>query len=308
MAESAIDRASRALDLVPYILAHEGVSIDELAKEFNTTTVGITNDLNLLFVCGLPGYTPLELIDLSYEDGIVTIIDPQVLRAPRKFTPTEITSLLLALDLLNNAHLPNSQVSQLISGLRIRLSSLLKDRARNLIAMPLSYAAEIMTNLQFIQSAIKEGFGISCEYISATNDIKTTRQIIPLSIIAKDEHLYLSGYSIEKRENRTFRLDRISLLERISLADPSVNSEVLHELVQVRLKLKHSAINFAEAHSSIIDSEEIAADGRILVISISDPEWILREVMKYAGAISILGPSNLTKELSERAQKALSQY
>jgi proteasome accessory factor C len=78
MAESALNRAARALDLVPYITENPGVAIEDLADKFQVSSQQIVKDLELIFLCGLPGYTPYELIDLNFEDGVVTIIEPQL--------------------------------------------------------------------------------------------------------------------------------------------------------------------------------------------------------------------------------------
>ena len=103
MTESALDRTARALDLVPYLLEHQGISVAELAQVFGVSEKQINSDLILIHMCGLPGYTPLELIEMYYEDGYVTVSDPQSLNKPRKMNRTEITSLLVSLDLLKSA-------------------------------------------------------------------------------------------------------------------------------------------------------------------------------------------------------------
>ena len=102
MSESALDRTARALDLVPYLLEHQGISIAELAQVFGVSEKQINDDLILIHMCGLPGYTPLELIEMYYEDGYVTVSDPQSLKKPRSMTSSEITSLLVSLDLLKS--------------------------------------------------------------------------------------------------------------------------------------------------------------------------------------------------------------
>ena len=70
--ETGLARTARLLDLVPYLTTHQGIAISELAKTFNATVKEITDDLNTLWMCGLPGYTPLELIDLEFESGFVS--------------------------------------------------------------------------------------------------------------------------------------------------------------------------------------------------------------------------------------------
>ena len=95
MAESAAIRALRAMDLIPYILENPGISISNLSEKFSVSEKQIESDLQLIFLCGLPGYTPYELIDIVFEDGTVTIVDPQVLSRPRRFSKTELISICI---------------------------------------------------------------------------------------------------------------------------------------------------------------------------------------------------------------------
>ena len=53
--ESATSRLSRLLDMVPWLLAHQGVPLEEAAAEFGVSTDQLVADLELLFVCGTPG-------------------------------------------------------------------------------------------------------------------------------------------------------------------------------------------------------------------------------------------------------------
>ena len=121
MSESALDRTARALDLVPYLLEHQGISIAELAQVFGVSEKQINDDLILIHMCGLPGYTPLELIEMYYEDGYVTVSDPQSLKKPRSMTSSEITSLLVSLDLLKSVR--SDSISDEIEALKIKLKS-----------------------------------------------------------------------------------------------------------------------------------------------------------------------------------------
>ena len=68
-----LEQTARLLDLVPFLLSHQGISLNDLAKHFNIETEAMLDDLNTLWMCGLPGYTPLELIDLAFDSGYVTI-------------------------------------------------------------------------------------------------------------------------------------------------------------------------------------------------------------------------------------------
>jgi len=83
-------RTARLLDLVPYLHANQGISLDELAEDFGVSTSQIQSDLTTLWMCGLPGYTPLELMDLEFDSGFVTIRNAKTLSRPRTLC-TQIT-------------------------------------------------------------------------------------------------------------------------------------------------------------------------------------------------------------------------
>ena len=59
MAESAAARALRLIDLVPFLVSNPGVSVKETAAVFKVTVPELLKDLEILFMCGLPGYTAL---------------------------------------------------------------------------------------------------------------------------------------------------------------------------------------------------------------------------------------------------------
>ena len=73
MSETATDRLARMLALVPYISRRPGVAIGELATEFGVSAEQVGADLDLLMVCGLPGYYPDDLIDVVLDDDGGTV-------------------------------------------------------------------------------------------------------------------------------------------------------------------------------------------------------------------------------------------
>ena len=118
MSDTAAVRALRTMDLIPYILEHPGISINQLSKIFNVAEKEIEKDLQLAFMCGLPGYTPYELIDLTYEEGVVSIIDPQVLNKPRNFSNNERVVIALGLEILKEINLSNPENLEKVDKLR----------------------------------------------------------------------------------------------------------------------------------------------------------------------------------------------
>lgn len=97
MAQAAPSRLSRLLALVPYFLAHDGISIDQAAADLGVTERQLTKDLEQLFVCGLPGYYPDDLIEVEFSEGHVHVGFTAGMDRPLRLTPTEASILLVAL-------------------------------------------------------------------------------------------------------------------------------------------------------------------------------------------------------------------
>ena len=69
----ASDRLPRLLALVPYLLKHPGVRVADVAELFGVTEAQLRRDLELLWVCGLPGHGPGDLIDMELEGETVRL-------------------------------------------------------------------------------------------------------------------------------------------------------------------------------------------------------------------------------------------
>ena len=67
------ERLPRLLALVPYLIARPGIALDDAAADFGVTARQLRKDLELLWMCGLPGYGPGDLIDLSFEGDTISV-------------------------------------------------------------------------------------------------------------------------------------------------------------------------------------------------------------------------------------------
>ena len=81
-AESATARLGRLLTLVPWLLDHQGVPVEQAAETFGVTPAQLEADLALLFVCGTPGHLPDDLIDADWEDGRIFLTNAESLARP----------------------------------------------------------------------------------------------------------------------------------------------------------------------------------------------------------------------------------
>ena len=298
MAESAIERAQRLLDLVPYLKSNPGITTAEVAKVFNVSKTDLLKDLNLLFLCGLPGYTHLELLDISFEDEVITVHDAQNLGTPRTLTDGESLTLRIALHALLDSLPSHHRDREKIVLLMKKLSSVLeKSVPRGSIEVSQSHDSSILAT---IESALVKNLQLEIVYVKKTDDTRTTREISPARIENTNQRPVLVAWCHKSNGLRTFL---VSHIESITLSEkPSIRfSEDDREEPRIAPIRKfgssdHLTRDFPEAldgHSSIRYFNE---------------EWLIKVALSYGDEIEVLAPTDTRREIALRAQSALAQY
>ena len=302
MADNAAQRALRTMDLVPYILENPGISTIDLAAKFSVTQKQIEKDLQLIFLCGLPGYTPYELIDLTFEDGIVSITEPQVLTKPRNFSSNEMVVIKLGLEILREINVNEPVKLDKISTL---LQKVHKETDQDSVLL----AKEISSSPYYsvINTAISQRKQLSIEYQSVSKDQLSTRLIVPFKISMLNGNLYLSAYDMDRHSDRIFKLNLISkceIGERTEL--DLVKSTSIDQIVELMVDVKLA--NFIERNTSIIVDQRLTADGIKVTLKVSNLEWISRAVISYAPNINVISPIALSEMIKQRAKNLLNAY
>jgi proteasome accessory factor C len=304
MNESALDRTARALDLVPYLLEHQGISIPELAEAFGVSEKQINDDLVLIHMCGLPGYTPLELIDMYYEDGYVTVSDPQSFKKPRSMNKIEMTSLLVSLDLLKS--LRTDDVAKEIEALKLKLQENMRFENPFVVVQNVENTEMVET----IERAIAKSTLLRIDYASGTKDKTSVREILPIEIYVANGSTYLNAWCQSSKGDRTFRLDRILSYEII---EGSVSNQTRERNVEpfdsspIELLVSKAARNFIEDNRAIIGQIE---EGERLRIELNpiDREWLVRTILGFGGQIEVSEPKELALEVVSRAREIKQSY
>ncbi len=301
MSESAVDRFTRVLDLVPFILENPGIEVSSLAKKFQITEKQVLADLELIFLCGLPGYTPYELIDLTFEDGVVTVIDPQVLDKPRLFNEIEAAVLILGLSIMKNV-ISDPKKLDTINGLQGKIAA--KFSSIEDISFSTSNKPEFY---ELVSSAIREGSSLNLTYNSISRDEVSLRTVVPRSMYLAQGNFYFIALDQRSNQERHFRMDMIiscelsDHLEREQLAD-SKDSDLFNFGITTRNK--YLTERYSELFTDISQQGDVYhVQGRM-----SNPEWLKRLVISNAPDIQLIEPVELKKELGERAQRTLRLY
>ena len=302
MSDTAAVRALRTMDLIPYILEHPGISINQLSKIFNVAEKEIEKDLQLAFMCGLPGYTPYELIDLTYEEGVVSIIDPQVLNKPRNFSNNERVVIALGLEILKEINLSNLENLKKIDKLREKFLDKKDEDSVIVVEQDLSFPF-----LNIINQAIFERRIVIFDYQSVSKDVLSSRNVLPHKLYLQNGNLYLSGNDVQAQSDRIFKADQILSCTIGDLADTDRFHLTQQEEI-VELIVNHDNFNFIERNSSIIIDQEITNGQLHVKIRASNFDWLKRAILSNAPSIKVISPESLASEVEQMASDLISAY
>lgn len=299
MAESAAARAIRLIDLVPYLLNHPGVSLKEVAQEFGVSTTELIKDLDLLFMCGLPGYTPLELIDLSVEDGIISLREPQNLDLPRRFSQREALLLRISLSALEDI-LPIAKREK-VKSLRKKISNLFTNEIPE---GALFFESDVERNaMSVIEEAAATGKKVLISYFNPAKSQISDRKVSILRIIAESRRTLIEAWCDTNQGVRRFNLANIKAValtsEVAAISDPSLEDE---KHLQARISLSEETRFFLE------NQKELKRDGETFLIDIFQSEWLIRSAFAECGEIAVHAPNALREEISARSREALKNY
>ncbi len=270
-------RLARLIDLVPFIANHQGIPTEELAAKFGISVTELEKDLWLLYCCGLPGQTPLELMEFNFEDGYVTVRNADELKTPRSLSKIEMAALVIGLELL--AIRGNQTAMSLAARLKQKLNSRISVKPN---------PGQLYLNE--IEQALQTNRLLRITYKGKM------RNIVPFEIYAEDGSLYLKAYCKEVSARRTFKIDRIEKLELLEISELPPNEVASSEV-------KHQAL--IRAHFNQRAAREIF--GGVNQINYYSREWLAREIMAQSGSVEAITPE-IRLIVSQKARAGKNLY
>lgn len=307
------ERLPRLLSLVPYLLARPGVRIADAAADFGTTERQLRRDLELLWMCGLPGYGPGDLVDLSFAGDTVTVTEDAGMRRPLRLTTAEATALLVALRSLGDV--PGMVDTAAVRRATAKIEQAVGDAALPGVAVDLSPEEQATTAA--VRGALERGRALRIRYYTAGRDAVSRRTVDPMRLLVVDGRGYLEAWCRSAEGVRLFRLDRVEAVDELDQpAAPPADAEptdVSEGVFRPRddhrtavLLVRPEARWIAEYYPVDAVVEDPAGDGSARVaLRYADPGWLVRLVLGLGGGAQVLEPPELADAVAARAAAAL---
>jgi proteasome accessory factor C len=310
---ASADRLARLLNLVPYLLARPGILIADAAADLGVTERQLREDLELLWVCGLPGYGPGDLIDMAFDGDHVTITYDAGIDRPLRLTPDEALALVVALRML--AETPGMANRDAIE----RALAKIEDAAGELAGAPVAVRLPGDTDrVEALRGAVQRGRALRVTYYTAARDETTERTIDPIRVLMVSGRAYLEAWCRRAEAVRMFRVDRIDALTELDEPAVTPPEARLHdlrdglfrpsaELPLITLRVGRSSRWITEYYPCERVSRD---DGEhwTVALRVTDLDWARRFVLGLGPDVAVLAPAALAVQVRDQAAAALRAY
>jgi len=311
--KATADRLGRLLNLVPYLLARPGIRIAEAAADLDVTERQLREDLELLWVCGLPGYGPGDLIDMAFDGDRVTITYDAGIGRPLRLTPDEALALVVALRML--AETPGLANRDAVERALAKLESATGELAGAPVAVRLPGDAD---RLGTIRGAVERRHALRLKYYTATRDSTSERVVDPMRVLVVGGRAYLEAWCRMAQGVRRFRVDRIDgLVELDEPAAPPPQARLTDvtdgifrpttDLPLVTLRVGRSARWITEYYPCE-SVQETSPDAWLVSLRVTDLTWACRLVLGLGPDVAVVAPAELAEQVRDNARAALEAY
>jgi len=323
--QTAKGQVARLLALVPYLHAHGMVSVDEAAAHLGVSRKQVAKDLRVLFMCGLPGGYPDDLIDVDLDalddpdDAVIRISNADYLARPMRLSPTEATALIVALRALRDGA-DSEETREVVDRAMAKLERAAAEGAAR--DAPVEAVAEApdpaLTALsRRLGEAADRGVQVRLEYWVPARDEVSTRVVDPRGVVSHRGQAYLDAWCHSAEAPRLFRLDRVRAAEVLDtpVVTPSTGPRDLSDglfdqadsLEAVTLRIEPDARWVAEYYpvEVVRTLPDGALEGRLAV---ADERWLVRLLLRLAPAVSVTEPTAYADAFTSRAHETLGLY
>lgn len=330
-APGARDQVARLLTLVPFLHHRDGVRLEEAAGLLGTTPAQVVQDLKVLFMCGLPGGMPDDLIDVDLDaivseegspvsEGVIRVENADYLARPLRLSATEASAVIVALRVLRDTSA--GETAALVDRVLAKLEGAATANTAHIDVAPSPrdaeqvHAAEITA---LANQALAAGRQLRLTYFVPSREEESERVVDPVGVVSHGVFTYLDARCHRAGGDRLFRLDRIRRAEVLDspattpsraprdLSDGLFTEDDLPDALMVTLCLAPEA-RWATDYYPMREVRPLPDGSAEVDLVVVDRRWLSRLLLRLAPHAEVLGPPEVADAFTARAQETLSLY
>jgi proteasome accessory factor C len=303
------------LAVVPWIVANPGHPVSDVAARFGLTEADLLADLGVVFMVGLPPYSPDALIDVQIDDeGRVTIMLADYFSRPLRLTPGQGLALLASSEALLSV--PGTDPDGALARALDKLAKAVGVEGGDAVDIRLGVAEE--STLDRLRVAAAAGTEVEIVYYSYNRDATTVREIAPWRVFADSGNWYVHAWCHVAEGERVFRVDRVERLTPLDRpatvrSGDSERQEVFlstDETARVTLRLEPEAAWVVDSYP-VEDVEEEPGGRLIVTLAVSEIPWLERLLIRLGPQADLLASSGIDDAdavAAAAARRVLARY
>ena len=300
-------RIARILALIPYVVERDGASIQDLKDRFGYASDNdVVKDLHLVFLTGLPGYGPGDLIDVDIFEDEVTIDSADYFARPMRLTPAEALGLLAAGSTFVASDHASPELRSAVEKLSLAVGADIDDRV--LVDVPTPPTVDVL------RRAIADTNLVTINYVSMATNERTRRTIEGESVFFNLGRWYFSGFCRYADADRLFRVDRIDSVDVLAeLYEPSVADA--SSIVRYESSPDDHIVEFTVGSTSRwvteyypVEAEALPDGGQRVTMRVSDPLVAARLLLRLGSDATWISGDSVAASLSGLRGRVLARY
>lgn len=301
-------KIERLISIVMILLQKDVVSASQFSNIFNVTKRTIQRDMETL------GYASIPIYAVYGADGGYALMEEYKFDK-RLLNNNDIENILVALggfeQLITNQDIQTT--IQKIKGMTIREFSPKLD----LTFYEWPGRSQIKEDIDFIRQAIENHWLLTFAYVDQKGN-KSNRVIEPYKIHLSEMHWYLVGYSLERKDYRTFKLTRILDIQRNGFfvprsgSDEEVKKTIQHyekqQLVSVQLLIDVSVRDqFIERYGKNAITKQ-TTESYLATIELPQNSYAYQFLAGFGNKIKIIKPRNFITSYVKFLEETVNLY
>ncbi|HTW98521.1 MAG TPA: WYL domain-containing protein, partial [Acidimicrobiales bacterium] len=299
-------RLQRLLAVLAYLARVGGAPIADLAARFAMSPRALVTDLELAACCGLPPYTPDQLLELVVDEERVDAFHLSALQRPPRLTPEEGFAVAAASRAL--LAVQGSDAGGPLAGALCKLERAL-GAAR--VEVEIDRPAELVP----LQGAAAAGEVVELDYLDRSGE-EHERRVEPFAVVVREGRWYLDAWCRTAGGWRRFQVQRCRNVRRTGL--PVANRTPPASFGGVRAfvggpSTRRALVELPEGERALLDRVAAgpAGPGRpgsaVVPVDVADETWFGRLLLGIPGA-SVVGPPALAGAAAAVARRTLARY
>ena len=301
--------------MLPYVIAHPGVEVSELAAKFDAKEKELVRDLEMLWFCGLPGYGPGDLIEVSLDGDRVSVDMADYFSKTLRITPAEALALYAGGAAVSS--LPGMEKAEALQRALAKLGSALNAKSGESAGISVTLEPGSPAHLEGLQEALASKTAVEIEYLSASRGELTTRVVEPWGLIAAHGHWYLVGLDHLSGEERMFRTDRIKSVtvtpnpvEVPPDFDPDAYRGAFsgHGSATLTIEIPSKVARWFEDYYPVTAAVTLADGWRRITLVAGGERWAATLVARLGGEVRNIEPPEMLEAARELAASIAARY